>query len=163
FVNRVARWRPPCLHRAVRKTKKIHRNVLINQKTNTVLCILLQSSTKRYIISPLHDGIHTGQAYKRGSGWRVSLGMWLITSNTVLMLSLKILPRMLASITHATVDLRTKNPLQRWKDVSHVRGKKRRKTTRPFHRLLGARVQQRNCEPGPGCQYQVLSSAVLPE
>src|SRR4029434_9151121 len=32
FVNRVARWRPPCLRRAVRKTKKIHRNVLKKSK-----------------------------------------------------------------------------------------------------------------------------------
>src|SRR4029434_1475723 len=119
----MARWRPPCLHRAVWKTKKIHRNVLINQKTNIVLCILLQSRRRRYIISPLHDGIHTGQAYKRGSGWRVSLETWLRTSNTVLMWSLKIFPRMLVETltagkhthTHATVDLRTKNPSQRWK------------------------------------------------
>ena len=55
-----------------------------------------------------------------------------------------------------------KNPSQRWKDVSHMRDKKRRKTTRPFHRLLGARVQQRNCDPGQGCQSQALAPFFLP-
>ena len=41
------------------------------------------------MISLIHDGILTRQAYNGGSGWGVSLGTWLKTTNTVFTLDLE--------------------------------------------------------------------------